>query len=167
MKIPTKKLALFGAATAVTLSTAGLVGMASADSSQKTSLVDKLVAKFHLNKADVQAVFDQEHTERQAEHLKNVQDKLATAVKDGKLSQEKADKIIAKLKEMQAQRGANHDKFESMTDAERKAAMQAEKDAFDKWVSDNGIPAEYARFAQGGRGGRGHMGPPPTDNAAK
>ena len=42
-------------------------------------------------------------------------------------------------------------------DTERKAAMDAERTALDKWFSDNGISTDYRYLVFGG--GRGHGGP--------
>jgi len=150
------------AATALTIGLGGLgtVGLASAatnsNSSTGTSIVDKIAAKFGLNKTEVQAVFDTEHAEREAEHLTSLQDTLKTAVADGKLTQAQSDAIIAKYKDMQAKREANHDTMESLTEDERKTKMEKERTAFETWKTDNDIPDEYARLIR--MGGRGHGG---------
>ena len=93
-----KRTLLAGAAiAAVGMGTLGTVGLASAatanDGSTGTSIVDKLVSKFNLSKEDVQAVFDEDRTERQAEMKANQQERLAQAVTDGTLTQEQADHI--------------------------------------------------------------------------
>jgi len=161
-----KKLAV--AATVLTLGIGGLgtVGLASAatntSSSNGSSIVDRLVSKFGLNKADVQAVFDEEHTEREAERLTRLQEKLATAVSDGDITQAQSDKIVAKYKELQAARDANRDVMQDLSDDERKAKMDEEREAFKTWMDENDIPQEYARLIHmGGHihgGPRGHMG---------
>ena len=124
---------------------------------ENTSLVDKIASKFHLNKTDVQKVFDEDHAARQAEHEQAAKDQLAAWVKDGSLTQAQADKITAKRAEMKADRDANRDAMQSMTATERKAAMDAKKAELDKWASDNGIDVKYL---MPGRGGEGHMGGP-------
>jgi hypothetical protein len=138
------------------------VGLASAATNNSTSggssLVDKLVAKFGLKKADVQAVFDAEHTTRQAERTQAVADKLAAAVKAGTITQTQSDAITAKLKAMQAERETGHAKFESMTDAERKTAVEAKKAEMKKWLSDNKIPEDFMRTLHMGGHHGGMMG---------
>lgn len=81
-------------------------------------------------------------------------DRLAQAVKDGKLTQDQADKITAKLKELKTQREAERDSMKDKTDEERKTAMEAKKTELEKWAKDNNIPLEYLR-SLGGPGGHG------------
>ena len=104
---------LLVAATAATLSLGALVPMAAMAQSDSTtgssSIVDKIASKFSLNKADVQKVFDEEHVARQAEHEQAYKDKIAAAVKDGKLTQAQADKVLAKHAEMKAEMEKNRD----------------------------------------------------------
>lgn len=125
------------------------------NSNSQTSIVDRLVSKFGLNKADVQKVFDEDRATHQAERQAAVNDKLAQLVKDGKLTQDQADKLTAKAKELADAREANRGKFKDMTDAERKAAIDKERDAIKTWLNDNKIDDQYARFVFGG----GHLGP--------
>jgi hypothetical protein len=137
------------------------VGLASAatTSTKDTELVDKLVAKFGLKKADVQAVFDAEHTAREAERTQATAEKLAAGVKAGTITQAQSDAITAKLKEMQADREANHAKMDTMTDAERKTAMDAKQTEMKKWLTDNKIPEDFMRsLHMGGHHGSGGPG---------
>ncbi len=155
-----KKLLI--AATVATIGIGGLsMGVASAatdSSGPRDGIVDKIATKFGLNKTEVQAVFDESRTEREAERLTNLQEKLAAAVKDGTLTQKQSDAILAKFKELQAAREANRDKFESMTDEERKAAMEEARTAFEKWKTDNNIPDGFARLIRMGGPGHGFGG---------
>lgn len=155
------KKTLLVAATVATLGLGAAVPLAaSADSntanSGNSSLVNKLANRFHLNKSDVQKVFDEDRASRNAERVQAAKDELAALVKAGTLTQAQADKITAKRAEMQADREANHDKFEAMTATERKAAMDAKKAELEKWASDNGIDIKYVMPG----GGHGHMGGP-------
>jgi len=153
-----KSLLITGAVASVGIGSLAAVGAASAASNtNQQSLVDKIASKFSLNKGEVQAVFDQNQQERQAEHLQNLKDRLATYVKDGKLTQEQADKIVAKVQEMQTERETNRDKFEAMAADERKAAMEKNREELKQWLSDNGISTSYEHMLFGGphRGGHG------------
>lgn len=107
---------------------------ASAQSSTGDTLIDKLVAKFNLNKDDVQAVFDEEKTERQAERKAEISDRLQDAVDDGDITSDQKTLIENKISELQTTR-------------------DAERDALDAWAEQNGIDAKYVMG--GGRGMRG------------
>ena len=164
-----KKLMI--AATVATIGAGSLgMGLASAETnstSSSNSLADKIATKFGLKKAAVQAVFDEEHTARKAERTQQIADKLAAGVKAGTITQAQSDAITARVKQLQAAHEANRDKMESMTDDERKAAMEAERTALKQWITDNKIPDEFARLLRmGGRGHGGHggnFGPPAND----
>ena len=134
---------------------AGVVGAAtnSIGTSKDSSLVQKLSDKFHLNKADVQKVFDDEHTSREADRQKQLDERLTQAVKDGKLTADQKTKLEAKLKELQAAcKDAKHDR----------ATMKAERDSLKKWATDNGINLENVMpFPTGGI----HMGHEPDGDA--
>lgn len=152
-----------GAATVGSMGLAHAATSTSTDTNPQQSLIDKLVSKFNLNKADVQKVFDEERSERDSEREAQTKTELDALVKDGKITQGQEDKLIAKAKEIQSQREANRDAMKDKTDAERKAAMDKERDSLKQWLSDNGIAREYGRFLMGhGPGGRGHGGPPPS-----
>jgi 3-hydroxyacyl-CoA dehydrogenase len=155
---------LLVAATIATIGAGSLgVGIANAatntSTANNTSIVDKLAAKFGLKKADVQAVFDQNHQDHEAQELANIQTKLTAGVKAGTITQVQSDAITAKIKELETTRDANHAKMETMTDAERKTAMDAQRTALEKWITDNKIPTEFANLLhEGGHGGRGGHG---------
>lgn len=151
-----KSLLIAGAITAI--GSAGVLGTAAvsaaADTTSSGSLVDKIAQKFNLNKADVQAVFDQNRADHEAQRQANVKTKLDQAVKDGKLTSDQETKILDKLKELQSQRDANHDDMKDKTPAERKAAMDAKKAETEQWAKDNNIPTDFLKFVR--PGGRGH-----------
>ncbi len=94
-----KNIAIAGAATAIGLAWL-IVGVASAEtSSSSSSLVDKVAEKFNLNKDEVRNGFDENRTERQAEHEQHYEERLTQAVKDGKLTEDQKSKVLAKHKE--------------------------------------------------------------------
>ncbi len=148
------------AATAATLTLGAAAPLAahavqaeSADSG--SSLVDKIASKFNLNKDEVQKVFDENRAAHEAEHEQDFKDKLATLVKEGKITQAQSDKIQAKHDEMKADRDKNMESFKNMTEDERKAAMDAKRDELKQWAQDNGIDESYLMpMRGGGPGGR-------------
>lgn len=152
-------MAVVGAVTAI--SAAGLTGVQIANaatdtsSSPMSSLVDAVASKFNLNKAEVQAVFDEQHEKMHAEREADLKEKVAQLVTDGKLTQAQANALNAKRAELQAEREANRESFKDMTRDERKAAIQEKKETLTTWLDEQGIDQEYAYLLMGGRGGHG------------
>lgn len=68
------------------------------------SIVQKLIEKFGLKEADVQAVFDAERTERQQQMQKAKEERLSQAVKDGTITEAQKQAILKKWQEMQTQK---------------------------------------------------------------
>ena len=156
MKIK-KSLVIGITAASIGLASIAGVGLASANgSTTKGSLIDKLVAQFHLNKADVQTVFDQQRSENRTARQIAETARLDQAVKDGKLTQAQEDAIIAHRASQQAFRAS----LAGMTEAQRQAAMDTHRASEAQWAKDNNIPAEFARPGGMGHGrgmGWGHM----------
>ena len=148
-----------GAVASVGLAGIGTIGVASAatdtTSDPQNSIIEKIASKFNLNKDEVKKVFDDEHAARHKERQARVKTELAQLVKDGKLTQEQADKIIAKSAELKAERDANREAIKDKTEAERKTIMDTKRDELKKWLSDNGIDESYIRYVAGGGPGRG------------
>lgn len=149
------KKSLMVAAAITTLSAVGAMGLQTVNAAAGTSthpmssLVQKIATKFNLNKDSVQQVVDGQRREMEATRDQEIKNQLAQAVKDGKLTQDKSDKITAKLAEMKANRSTATGK----TDAERRAAKQTARNDLNKWATDNGIPTEYLQLISGGHGG--------------
>lgn len=120
------------------------------------SLVQALAKKFNLNAGDIQAVFDENRQTMLAVHVQEAKDRLAQAVKDGKLTQTQADQIIAKQQELKTLMNSLQGKTHEEANAARKTAM----DGLKAWATTNNIPQEYLRFGfglGGGHGGHGGM----------
>lgn len=122
------------------------------------NLVTAIAQKFNLNQADVQKIFDEQHTQtqqelkaRQAEQLK---ERLAQAVKDGKLTQAQANLVTAKHAELKA----FHESLKDKTPEETRTAMDAKKTELQQWAKTNNIPEQYLMGPMGG-GPRGEHGP--------
>lgn len=145
----------------------GAVGVGTTFAAQAThnggmsGLVEAIATKFNLNASDVQAVFDEQRTQMEADMAAHAKEELTQAVTDGKLTQAQADAIAAKREELRA---TKPDFSSTMTDEERRAAMEAQKDSLTQWAKDNNIPMEYLRPAgmngmHPGPGGKGmHRG---------
>ena len=118
-------------------------------------IVQKLAEKFNLKPADVNAVFEEERTERRAEHRQRYEDLLAQAVKDGKITEKQKTAIIAK----QAELREAMDGLRDLAPEERRAAMEKQRTELETWAKDNDIDLRY--LMMGGRGfkhGRGGFG---------
>ncbi|MFZ1812564.1 MAG: hypothetical protein WAU02_03545 [Candidatus Saccharimonadales bacterium] len=144
---------------------AGLIGAGVANAATSTnganpmsSLVDAIASKFNLNKTDVQAVFDAEHSKMEATREADAKAEIAQLVKDGKLTQPQADAITTKRAELDKERDANRTADQKLTDEQRQTKMTERRTALDKWAADNNIPAEYRYLLKGGKGGHGPGG---------
>ena len=161
------------ASTVATLGLAGLAGGAAYATTQSGSttdpmgsLVSAIATKFNLKTADVQAVFDANRTQMEAQREQAVKDQVAQLVKDGKLTQAQADKINAKRAELEKEREAERTADQNLSESERQAKMEArrtemdaKKTALDTWLKDNDIDTQYSYLLMGGGRGHGHGGP--------
>ncbi len=157
-----KSLATVGVTAAVAFASVtglGIAHAATATSASMTnpvsSLVTALASKFNLKTVDVQAVFDAQHAQMEAQHTVAVKTELTQLVKDSKLTQTQADAILAKKAALEQQRETNRSSMASETDVERKAPTDAERTALDTWMSKNGISNDYRYLLRGGPGGSG------------
>lgn len=143
-----------------TLSVVTLAGFSVASASTNGStLAEKLAQRFNLNKDEVQKVLDQNREEKQTEHRAKFEERLNTAVKDGKLTEDQKTIILAKLDELQKEREQDRDKVKAMSEEERRAFMKQKHDELDAWAQQNNIPRGYLPM---GPRGLGH-GPHPSD----
>lgn len=149
---------------------AATINTGSGSGNPMSNLVSAIAQKFNLNQNDVQQVFDDQHKQMEAQHAQMYADSLTKAVADGRLTQDQADKLIAKQKELESQREANKADFQNKTESERQAEMQKHKDELNQWAKDNNIPQEYLPVGgprgQGGHRG-GHMGPGMMNQTSK
>ncbi len=129
-------LTLLGGATVYGVTQANAAGVPN-----DTSIIEKIASKFNLNKDEVKAVFDQEHTERQATMQKNFEERLTTAVTNGKITEAQKQAILAKAKEMKSA----HEDLNGLSDEEREAKMKAKKDDLQKWATEQGLTADQLK----------------------
>lgn len=158
MKV-TKSLLAAGAAAVI--GTAGLLGLRTAQAAPggpngMSDLVSAIAQKFNLNQDEVQSVFDQHRESMQAERRQEMetrlQERLQQSVTDGSLTQEQADKIMAKHEEMQSQM----DSLAGSTPEEHRQAMQNKMTEMRNWAQENDIPLQYMPM-NGGFGRHGGM----------
>jgi hypothetical protein len=123
-----KKNLLVGAAV-LSFGLTSIAGMSIASAASNTdtgssSLVDKIASKFNLKKDDVQKVFDEDKTAREAERQKDFSDRLQKKVDSGDITAAQKTLIENKAKELQTKK-----------DTEQKDLQ--------KWASDNKIDMKY------------------------
>ena len=146
---------------------ANSVSAASDGTDRQSTLIQRLADKLGVDKAKVQAVFDEEHAARDADRQKTYEDRLTKAVTDGQLTADQKAKVLAKHNELAAKMEANRDAFKDKSATERRTAMEAARTEIDQWAKDNGIDAKWlmgggpgqGRGIKGGHGmGGGMMG---------
>ncbi len=149
---------------AITIVSAGVLGTTHAfaenttsDTNPMSSLVAKIAAKFNLNQADVQAVFDAQREDRQKQMETEYTNQLTKLVTEGKITESQKQLIITKHAQLEANHQTSKDSMKNMTADERKAAMDKEKQVMQDWATQNGIDLQYLML---GRAGGGHMGHP-------
>ncbi len=117
------------------------------------TVVQRIAQKFGLQKSSVQSVFDDIRKERQAEMQKQLEERLTQAVKDGKLTDAQKNLILAKHKDMQANREKNREAWMKMTPEERRNERQKTRAEFEAWAKTNNIPPEWVMpYGRGGMG---------------
>lgn len=124
------------------LSAVGVIGAAGisataiaatdSNSGEYPPIVKRLASTFNLDPAKVNDVFKQQREQNHQNRENKLKSSLDQAVKDGKLTQEQADKLLAKLKSLKAE----HKNGDKSNRREVKEDMRAE---LQQWAKDNGI----------------------------
>lgn len=109
------------------------------NTSPMNSLVQKLAQRFNLNESDVQAVFDEHHSEMHAQMKLRFEDHLSGLVTEGKITEAQKEAIFAKMEELKANRETLKEEFSSMSAEERKAKMQEKRAELEAWAQEQGI----------------------------
>jgi hypothetical protein len=129
------------------------------DENPQNTLVQKIAQRFGLNEAEVEAVFDEDRSERQAEMQARFADRLIQAVSDGEITEAQKQLILDKHEEMQTERETEREQFRNMTAEERRSQMQVHRQELETWAETNGIDMENLFGFGGPKGGGMHRGP--------
>lgn len=158
MKSLTKTLVVAGVVG--TVGAGALAGGAVANAESGTnsgdpvsSLVDKIASTFNLDKSKVQQVFDQQRSDMEAKHEKELQSRLQALVDKGTITTAQKSAIEAKITELKNERKADRDTIKSMSDAEREAAMEKRRTDMETWAKEQGLDLSKLRGILGGPGG--------------
>jgi hypothetical protein len=111
-----------------------------------------IAQKFNLNQSDVQSVFDQYRQDRRSQMEAQFKTRLDQDVASGKITADQETLILNKRKELADNRASQMANFKNMTQAERQAAWQKDRQDLTDWAKQNGIDIQYFF------GGFGHMG---------
>jgi ATP/maltotriose-dependent transcriptional regulator MalT len=155
--ISSRKL-IIGSGLTLALLAAGGAGLAQAAGSNDgtgQTLADRIASHFHLSKGDVQKVIQQDRQSHEAQRQQRLEQRLDTAVKQGKLTEAQKTLILNKLKELQSQHEQAKQQPGGKTAAERQAYMKQQRQQLEQWAKDNNIPLQYLRPPGGSRGPHG------------
>jgi hypothetical protein len=105
----------------------------------QVSLVQKIADTFHLDKSKVQAVFDQNRADRQAQAETRYEQKLSQAVTDGQLTPAQKAAVLSEHNQLKTELDAAAAK--SGTD--RRAALKQIRTEATDWAKQNHISAHW------------------------
>lgn len=135
----------------------GLQKVRAEDTNNFSPLIQRIVEKFNLNKDEVSGVVSNFRGEQQKLRQQDITDRLAQAVKDGKITEDQKNTILAKVTEWQSQMGT----MNSLTVEERRTKMNEHRTEMQEWEKNTGIDLQgiLGKGAGGTRGlGMGMMG---------
>ncbi len=157
MKMISKKLIVPAAALCILSAGAFGIAHASAASSPtgQQSLVQKIADTFGLDKAKVQAVFDQNKAQKQQNRETRYEARLTQAVTNKQITSSQKDAILAEHNKLQAEITAAMAK----TGTDRRTAMEQVRTEGEAWAESNNVDIKW--LAPGPMGamrgmGRGH-----------
>ena len=122
------------------------------DGSPFPSLIQKIVEKFGLEQADVEAVFQEHRNQMHAQMQQRMETRLNESVTNGTITEEQKQLVLKKHEEMQAEREKNRDTWQNMTQEERKAEHEKRQAEMKSWAEKNGINLDLFFGFKGGRG---------------
>lgn len=129
---------------------------------ERISLVDKIAAKFNVDRDEVQQVFDESKEEHHQQMRENVSERLQAKVDDGTITAEQKTALEAKLAELATKRQSLKD--QDLTRDQRREQMNSLRTELEAWAKEQGISLRDVMpvMMHGGRGGhhgRGMMAP--------
>ena len=122
-------------------------------------IVQKLAEKFNLNPNEVNKVFQEQRTEMHQRHRAHLEERLTTAVEEGKITEEQKQAILKKMDEIKGKM----EKLRDLPAAERREALRSLRQELKDWAKDNNIDLGLigcgpGMHGPGGPMGEGHMG---------
>ncbi len=125
------------------------------DTQTQNTLVQMIAQKFGLKETEVETVFNQHRALRQQEMQVLFEQRLTAAVQAGKLTESQKSLIVAKHKEIMANRQSEMEQFRSLSVEERRVAREKRHAELEAWAKQNNIDLQYFMQGMGGEGMRG------------
>lgn len=120
----------------------------------RASLMQALIKRFSLNETDLKQFFQEQEQVRFTQSLTTLEQRLATEVTQGRLTEAQKTALITKAKEAQAK----HEEARKLTPEECKKMMDAYRTELETWLIQQGIDRAYLRDIMGGPGDGPHGG---------
>jgi putative protein kinase ArgK-like GTPase of G3E family len=118
-----------------------------------SDLIAAIAQKFNVPQDQVQQVFNDHRTKRQAEMQAKMDERLTQLVKDGKLTESQKQAIIAKRAE--EKNNFNPESLKDLTPQQRKEKMDQHRQEMENWAKSQGIDLSLVMPLKMGRGGHG------------
>lgn len=157
-----KKSLLVGAVIAsVGIGGLGAAGIVSAQSANgetnRLAITERLAEKFNLKQSEVEAVFQEQHQERQAARITERTENIANAVTEGTLTQEQADYMNSFFEEADKIR---ENMVPGQDNTEVREQVREKMTELHEWADENDIDLQsFASFGNGrGEHARGKHG---------
>lgn len=149
------KKTLVPAVALTTLALIGLVGVQSVSAQENQrgyeSIVEKLSTKFNIDQTEVQAVFEEQHREREQYMQQRGEEKINTAVENGTITEAQKNELLALREKLHNEM----EDFSNMTQEERRVKMDEHRATIEAWAESNNVDMADLNF---GFGGGPHMG---------
>ncbi len=112
-----------------------------------STIAKKIAERFGLSESEVEAVFEEEHAERQTQMQAYVEERLSEEVSAGRLTELQKEAIIVKLTELHSAKShSNKENFKNMTPEQRREAGQSARAELESWADENGVDLKYLRM---------------------
>jgi restriction endonuclease Mrr len=152
-------------AAAIALMGTGVAGTAfAAENTEQPNgrfgnIIEAIAEHFNVSVDEVQAIFKAQRQEMIENRIEKAETQLNNAVEDGTLTEEQADAIREHREDMREFMQS----LEDMTQVERRAAVEAQREANKQWAEENNIPAAFLPLEgpHGHQGSRAPHGPHP------
>jgi hypothetical protein len=121
-------------------------------------MIELIAEKFGKSQDEVEAVFEEIHTEQQEQRLAALEDKLSEAVTAGTITEQQKQLILEKFAEQKAERQERREESQADREAareERQAEMEARRAEMETWAEENGIDLEFLESLHEGGPGAG------------
>ncbi len=157
------KYYIYVATPVITLATLGVIVASTVSASNtvetvspKQNLISAIAQKFNISPVEVQKIFDEQKSQMKVKMQEKFADKIKQAVSSGKLTQDQANKIIAKRADLESKEADFRVSLKGKTKSEIKSIVKSQMTELKQWADNNNVPVKYLMIG-GPRGEKGHM----------